>query len=73
MKKIVVIGGDGIGPEVIGSAVEVLKAVDADLEMTDAEMGLSCFQRTGSYLPESTIELLNDERCGAVRGDHLSR
>jgi methanogen homoisocitrate dehydrogenase len=60
MKKIVVIDGDGIGPEVIGSAVEVLKAVDADLEMTKADMGLSSFQRSGSYLPERTIELLNE-------------
>ncbi len=60
MKKITVIGGDGIGPEVISSAVEVLKAVDADLEMTEAEMGLACFQRHGSYLPERTVDLLNE-------------
>ncbi|MDW5562656.1 MAG: isocitrate/isopropylmalate dehydrogenase family protein [Methanomassiliicoccus sp.] len=58
MKKVTVIPGDGIGPEVIAAALEVLRAVDAPLEMAEAGMGLSCFQATGSYLPEATIELL---------------
>jgi isocitrate/isopropylmalate dehydrogenase len=60
MKRVAVIGGDGIGPEVIGSAVEVLRAVDADLELTDAEMGLASFQKNGSYLPQRTIDLLRE-------------
>lgn len=60
MKRIVIIGGDGIGPEVIGSAVEVLRAVDADLDMAEAEMGLACYRRNGSYLPERTVSLLHE-------------
>jgi methanogen homoisocitrate dehydrogenase len=58
MKRVTVIGGDGIGPEVIASAVSVLEAVDADLELVPAEMGLGSRQRTGSYLPPRTVDEL---------------
>ncbi len=58
-KNVVVIGGDGIGPEVIGSAVKVLDAVNAPLNMTFARMGLECFRQTGSYLPDETMSALN--------------
>jgi isocitrate/isopropylmalate dehydrogenase len=58
MRKIAVIPGDGIGPEVIGSALEVLRAVDAPLEITEAGMGLECHKRTGSYLPQETLDIL---------------
>ena len=55
-----IIPGDGIGPEVISAAVRALEAVSPDLEMEEAEMGLGAFQRTGTYLPERTLELLRD-------------
>jgi isopropylmalate/isohomocitrate dehydrogenase-like protein len=54
----VVIRGDGIGPEVIGSAIKVIETVGPDLEMIDADMGLNSFQKNGSYLPDTTIEAL---------------
>ncbi|MBI0584150.1 MAG: isocitrate/isopropylmalate dehydrogenase family protein [Methanomassiliicoccus sp.] len=60
MRKVTVIPGDGIGPEVIGSALEVLRAVDAPLEVHRADMGLACYQRTGSYLPQETLDLLEE-------------
>ncbi|WP_019176816.1 isocitrate/isopropylmalate dehydrogenase family protein [Methanomassiliicoccus luminyensis] len=60
MKRAVIIEGDGIGPEVIASAVQVLEAVSPGLEMVEGCMGLQCHTRTGSYLPQSTIDLLND-------------
>jgi isopropylmalate/isohomocitrate dehydrogenase-like protein len=58
MRKIAVIPGDGIGPEVIGSALEVLQALDVPLEITEAGMGLECHKRTGSYLPQETLDIL---------------
>lgn len=58
MKKVTVIGGDGIGPEVMKVAVEVLQAVHADLRMYEGEMGLACYERSGSYLPQLTIDLM---------------
>jgi len=58
--RAVVIPGDGIGPEVIASAVQAIEASGAGLELVEAEMGLGAFQRTGSYLPERTVQLLEE-------------
>lgn len=58
--RVAIIPGDGIGPEVISEAVRAIEAVSADLEMEEAEMGLGAFQRTDSYLPDKTLELLRD-------------
>ncbi len=60
MKKAVLIGGDGIGPEVISSAKQVLEDLHLDLELIPAEMGSLCFKRSGSYLPPETIEAIED-------------
>lgn len=58
MRKVVVIGGDGIGPEVIGSAMRLMEAKEVEIEFMTAEMGLDCYRRRGSYLPEETLDLL---------------
>ncbi len=62
------IGGDGIGPEVVDAAVRVVDAVCGDrIEWVEAEMGWQTFERTGSALPEATVEVL--EGCaGALFG-----
>ncbi|MDQ1282786.1 MAG: methanogen homoisocitrate dehydrogenase [Euryarchaeota archaeon] len=39
-KKIAVIAGDGIGPEVVQSALAVLDAAGVDLEIVPVEIGL---------------------------------
>ena len=57
--RVVIIGGDGIGPEVIASALKVLDAVHAPLSLTFAKMGLECFRQTGSYLPDETVKALD--------------
>jgi 3-isopropylmalate dehydrogenase len=62
--RIAQIGGDGIGPEVIGEAVRVLEAAQGDgLRFTfeQAEVGAALFQRTGEDLPRESVEL-----CRAV-------
>ncbi len=69
MKKIAVIRGDGIGPEVIGSALAVISSLGLDIEIIEAEMGLDCHSRTGSYLPDSTLETIrSSDAClfGAI-------
>src|SRR5581483_3083079 len=49
------IPGDGIGPEVIAAARRVVDAVGAPIEWLDAEAGLACYQKRGSYLPDATL------------------
>ena len=55
--KICVLPGDGIGPEIIGEAVRVLKALDLDFEMEEALLGGCAVDATGDPYPEATRKL----------------
>ena len=59
-KKVAVIPGDGIGPEVIDAALHVLDALDLDVEYLHADAGLACRGRTGSYLPDVTLATVRE-------------
>ncbi len=58
--KIAVIGGDGIGPEVMKEGLRVLKAIeqisDIKFEFTDAPAGASHYVKTGEVLPKESME-----------------
>jgi len=56
MYQICLLPGDGIGPEVIGCAEEVLRALPLDFEFIHAEIGFSTYTRLGTPLPDSTLE-----------------
>ena len=58
--KIAVVGGDGIGPEVIGCAIDALaearRAVTGfELEFVEAPAGAGTYRETGEALPASTL------------------
>jgi len=55
--RIAVIGGDGIGPEVIAEAIKVLKVTVADtaIETTSYDLGAQRWARTGEILPDSVL------------------
>ena len=57
---IAVIGGDGIGPEVVGEALKVLKATTSenDFNFVNYDLGAERWQRTGEILPDSVLEEL---------------
>lgn len=58
-KKIAVIEGDGIGPEVTRQSVNVLNAISAayghEFEFTQCLMGADAIDKTGNALPDETI------------------
>jgi 3-isopropylmalate dehydrogenase len=54
--KLAVIGGDGIGPEVVAEALKVLQAADVAIEPTDYDLGAGRWHRTGETLPGSVLE-----------------
>ncbi len=56
-KKIAVLAGDGIGPEVTAEAVSVLKAVSSDFEFEFALVGGAAYDDGGHPLPQSTLDL----------------
>lgn len=69
MKRVVTIGGDGIGPEVVSSTVRLLESMAVPIEFVPACAGLECSKRAGEFVPEATIEALEDsDAClfGAV-------
>ena len=54
---IAVVAGEGIGPEVCDSTIAVLKAAVGDkLTFSDLPGGAECWAKTGSSLPETTLE-----------------
>ena len=54
--RLAVIGGDGIGPEVVAEALKVLKAADVPFEETSYDLGAHRWHRTGETLPDSVLE-----------------
>ena len=56
--RVAVIGGDGIGPEVVAEALKVVRAAGVPLETAEYDLGASRYRRTGETLPDSVLEEL---------------
>jgi homoisocitrate dehydrogenase len=54
--RICLLPGDGIGPEVIDLAEQVLQALPLDFEFTRADIGYGAYERLGTPLPDGTLE-----------------
>jgi 3-isopropylmalate dehydrogenase len=54
--RLAVIGGDGIGPEVVAEALKVLTAAGVKLEETSYDLGAQHWHRTGETLPDSVLD-----------------
>ncbi len=66
MKKynIAVIGGDGIGPEVIGETIILLKATELEFKFSYAEGGYEAYKKYKTPLPTETISTC--KKCDAI-------
>lgn len=62
--QLCVIPGDGIGHEVIPVAVSALQRLLPGLQTQTADAGWDCFQRSGSSVPEATLEQLRATGAG---------
>lgn len=74
-KKVLILPGDGIGPEIVAQAKAVLELVNEkhklQLELDEALIGGSAIDATGQPLPEETIKKAKDSAAillGAVGG-----
>jgi 3-isopropylmalate dehydrogenase len=70
-RKIAVLSGDGIGPEVTAEAVKVLQASGTAFEFESALVGGAAYDDGGHPLPESTLALCKSADAvlfGAVGG-----
>ncbi len=58
--SVLVLPGDGIGPEIVSEAVKVLEILrtngEIDLELEHADIGGSAYDRTGTSLPGDTLD-----------------
>jgi 3-isopropylmalate dehydrogenase len=54
--RVILLPGDGIGPEIIGPAVEVLDAVGAELEYEERVFGGASIDAHGTALTDETLE-----------------
>ena len=58
--QICLLPGDGIGPEVIGRAEQVLRALPLDWDFRRADIGYGAYKRLGTPLPEVTLQAVRD-------------
>ncbi|MGI9023482.1 MAG: 3-isopropylmalate dehydrogenase [Acidimicrobiales bacterium] len=56
--KVGVIGGDGIGPEVVAEALKVVRAVGVDLDTVEHDLGGVRYLRSGEILPDEVLDEL---------------
>ena len=67
--QIVVLPGDGIGPDVVNEGVDVLRAVESRLkdvrfELTEQPAGAGEYLKNGDPLPKATLQACRE--CDAI-------
>ncbi|MEM0076951.1 MAG: isocitrate/isopropylmalate family dehydrogenase, partial [Thermoproteota archaeon] len=62
--KIALVRGDGVGPEVVSSAVQVLREVGFDAEYIEIKAGLSLFKETGKPIEDEELNKIKE--CDAA-------
>ena len=64
VKKAVIMNGDGIGPEVVDSMINILKECNLQSELIHCDAGSEQWEQNGckepTYIPESTMKSLED-------------
>ncbi len=56
--RVGLIGGDGIGPEVVAEALKVVRAAGVSLDTTEYDLGAARYLRTGEVLPDAVLDEL---------------
>ncbi|MCU7931468.1 MAG: 3-isopropylmalate dehydrogenase [Candidatus Thiodiazotropha sp. (ex Codakia rugifera)] len=74
-KSILILPGDGIGPEIVAEAVKVLASLrdnyELDIDLDEALVGGAAIDATGGPLPDATLDLAKEADAillGAVGG-----
>ena len=62
MHNVTLIKGDGIGPSIMDAAVAVINASGAKINWLEAEAGMSAFEKTGTPLPDATMDSIEQTR-----------
>jgi isocitrate dehydrogenase (NAD+) len=63
-RKVTLIPGDGIGPEIISATVDIIKATGADIEWETHDAGIAAIEKYGEPLPDHVVESLRRNKVG---------
>ena len=66
-RKVVLIAGDGIGPNITAAVKKVVAASGAEIDWIERNAGLAALEEGSDVLPESTIEAIREHRV-ALKG-----
>ena len=67
MHNVVLISGDGIGPEITKSVRTIIDSVNVDINWIEARAGEGVYNETGNPLPDETLEAIKKHRI-ALKG-----
>ncbi|HKJ32390.1 MAG TPA: isocitrate/isopropylmalate dehydrogenase family protein [Balneolales bacterium] len=67
MEDIVLIPGDGIGPEITASVTKILETAGAQINWIEAKAGLTAYEEKGNPLPDEVIDLIKEHHV-ALKG-----
>ena len=56
--RVGIIGGDGIGPEVVAEALKVVRAAGVELDTVEYDLGGRRYLATGEVLPDAVLDEL---------------
>jgi len=62
--KIGIIRGDGVGPEIVSSALKVLEEIEFNAEYIEVEAGLELYKKSGRAIEDGGLEKLSE--CDAT-------
>ena len=63
-RKVTLIPGDGIGPEIMASVKSIFAALKAPIEWEEQNAGLTALKEQGALLPEALLQSLERNRLG---------
>ena len=66
-QKVVLIPGDGIGPEITEAVKRILAAANAEIEWVERQAGLAALKEDSEVLPQETIEAIQQNKI-ALKG-----
>lgn len=65
--KITLIPGDGIGPEITESVIQVIEAAGVDIEWDKHDAGIPAYQKTGVPVPDELLDSIRTNKV-ALKG-----
>ncbi len=63
MRKVTLIPGDGIGPEITKSVTDILKSAKAEIEWDVQTAGMTVIEKEGTPLPERVIKSIKQNKA----------